>query len=97
MEPKIEFVPSAFRHGLTDEEYAALDEKWTRETPEVKFSRPGMFARQRLLLESLDTVAANYIHVLAEAAGKTPAQIIGAMVRMEMAARLTSASAAHTT
>jgi len=76
---------------LTDEEYAALDEKWTQETPVVNFSRPGMFARQRLLLESLDTVAANYIHVLAEAAGKTPAQIIGAMVRKEMAARLSSA------
>ena len=76
---------------LTNEEYAALDEKWTRETPEVDFSRPGMFARQRLLLESLDTMSANYIHVLAETAGKTPSQIIGAMVRKEMAARLTSA------
>ena len=82
---------------LTDEEYAALDEKWTRETPVVNFSRPGMFARQRLLLESLDTVAANYIHILAETAGKTPAQIIGEMVRKEMAARLSSASSAHTT
>jgi len=90
MEPKIEFVPSAFRHRFTDEEYAALDDKWTRETPVVNFSRPGMFARQRFLLESLDAVAANYIHVLAEAAGKTPAQIIGAMVRKEMAARLSS-------
>jgi hypothetical protein len=81
---------------LTDEEYAALDEKWTRETPEVNFSRPGMFARQQLLLESLDTVAANYINTLAETAGKTPAQIIGAMVRKEIAARLSSASAVHT-
>jgi len=79
---------------LTDEEYAALDEKWTRETPEVNFSRPGMFARQRLLLESLDAVAANYIHVRAEADCKTPAQIIGAMVRKEMAARLSSSSVA---
>ena len=77
---------------LTDEEYAALDEKWTRETPEVNFSRPGLFARQRLLLESLDTVAANYIHILAEVAGKTPAQIIGTMVRKEMAARLSSSA-----
>ena len=80
---------------LTDEEYAALDEKWTRETPAVNFSRPGMFARQRFLLESLDTVAANYIRALAEAARKTPAQIIGTMVRKEMAARLTSVSVAH--
>jgi hypothetical protein len=54
-----------------------------------------MFARQRFLLESLDTVAANYIHVLAEAAGKTSAQIIGAMVLKEMADRLSSASTAH--
>ena len=82
---------------LTDEEYAALDKKWTQETPSVNFSRPGMFARQRLLLESLDTVAANYIHALAEAAGKTPSQIIGAIIRREMAARLSSTSAAHTT
>jgi hypothetical protein len=37
---------------LTNEEYAALDEKWTQETPAVNFSRIGMFARQRLLHES---------------------------------------------
>jgi len=53
-----------------------------------------MFARQRLLLESLDAVAANYIHVRAEADRKAPAQIIGAMVRKEMAARLSSSSGA---
>jgi len=75
---------------LTDEEYAALDEKWTRETPTVNFSRPGMFARQRLLLESLDTVAANYINIRAEADRKTPAEVIGTMVRREMAARMYS-------
>jgi hypothetical protein len=28
---------------LTGEEYAALDEKWTRETPKVNWSRPGDF------------------------------------------------------
>jgi len=82
---------------LTDEEYAELDEKWTRETPAVNFSRPGMFARQRLLLESLDTVVANYIHVLAETTGKTPSQIIETIVRKEMTVRLTSAAAAHST
>jgi hypothetical protein len=80
---------------LTDEEYAALDEKWTQETPAVNFSRPGLFARQRLLLESLDAVTANYIHIRAEAEHKTPAQIIGAMARREMAARLSSTSVTH--
>jgi hypothetical protein len=75
---------------LNDEEYAALDEKWTQETPAVNFTRPGMFARQRFLLESLDAVTANYIHVRAEADRKTPAQIIEAMARKEMMARLSS-------
>jgi hypothetical protein len=71
---------------LTDEEYAALDEKWTRETPAVNWSRPGAFARDRLLLESLDALSANYIHARAEATGQTPAQVIGALVREKVAA-----------
>jgi hypothetical protein len=69
---------------LTDEEYAALDEKWTRETPSVNWSRPGAFARDRLLLESLDALSASYIHAKAAATGQTPAQIIGALVRKEI-------------
>jgi hypothetical protein len=71
---------------LTDEEYAALDEKWTHETPKVNWSRPGAFARDRLLLESLDSLSANYIHAKAEATGQTPAQVIGALVREKVAA-----------
>ena len=70
---------------LTDEEYAALDEKWTRETPKVNWSRPGTFARDRLLLESLDALSANYIHAKAEASGQTAAQVIGALVREKVA------------
>jgi hypothetical protein len=34
---------------MTNEEYAALDEKWTQTTPKVNFSRPGVFAQQRAL------------------------------------------------
>jgi hypothetical protein len=71
---------------LTDEEYTALDEKWTREIPRVNWSRPGAFARDRLLLESLDALSANYIHAKAEATGQTPAQVIGALVREKVAA-----------
>jgi hypothetical protein len=76
---------------LTDEEYAALDEKWTRESPKVNWSRPGIFARDRLLLESLDALSANYIHAKAEATGQTPAQVIGALVREKIAAIAASA------
>jgi hypothetical protein len=69
---------------LTDEEYAALDEKWTHETPAVNWSRPGAFARDRLLLESLDPLSAGYIHTKAAATGQTPAEVIGALVRKEI-------------
>jgi hypothetical protein len=71
---------------MTDEEYDALDERWTCATPKVNFSRPGVFARQRILLECLDTVAANYIQSVAEATHQTPSQIIGEMVRERIAA-----------
>jgi hypothetical protein len=71
---------------MTDEEYDALDELLTRTTPELT-NIPGVFASQRALLGCLDTVAANYILTCAEATGQTPAQIIGNMVRQEIAAK----------
>ena len=71
---------------MTDEEYDALDERWTKTTPEVNFSRPGVFARQRALLEVLDKASASYIITRAEATNQTPAQIISKMVRQEIAA-----------
>jgi len=71
---------------MTDEEYDALDERWTKTTPKVNFSRPGVFARQRALLEVLDKVSASYIMTRAEATNQTPAQIISKIVRQEIAA-----------
>jgi len=71
---------------MTDKEYDALDERWTKTTPKVNFSRPGVFARQRALLEVLDKVTASYIMTRAEATGQTPAQIICKIVRQEIAA-----------
>jgi hypothetical protein len=71
---------------MTDEEYDALDERWTKTTPKVNFSRPGVFARQRALLEILDKVSASYIITRAEATNQTPAQIINKIVRQEIAA-----------
>jgi len=48
--------------------------------------RPGVFARQRALLEVLDKVSASYIITRAEATNQTPAQIISKIVRQEIAA-----------
>ena len=71
---------------MTDEEYDALDERWTKTTPKVNFSRPGVFARQRALLDVLDKITASYIMTRAEATNQTPAQIISTIVRQEIIA-----------
>jgi len=71
---------------MTDEEYDALDERWTKTTPKVNFSRPGVFARQRALLDVLDKASASYIIIRAEATNQTPAQIISKLVCREIAA-----------
>ena len=71
---------------MTDEEYDALDELWTKTTPKVNFARPGVFARQRTLLDVLDRVTSNYIIAKAEATNQTPAQVIGKIVHQEIAA-----------
>jgi hypothetical protein len=73
---------------MTDEEYNALDERWTQTTPKVNFARPGVFARQRALLGVLDKVTADYILARAEAANQTPAEVIGKIVHREIAAAL---------
>jgi len=73
---------------MTDEEYDALDEEWTRTMPKVNFARPGIFAQQRSLLNILDSVAVNYIIAQAEATNQTPAQVIGKMAHKEIAGRI---------
>jgi len=69
---------------MTDAEYDTLDELWTRTTPKVDFSRPGVFARQRALLDVLDKVAADYIVARAVVTDQTPAEVIGGMAHREI-------------
>jgi hypothetical protein len=73
---------------MTNEEYDALDERWTKTTPKVNFARLGIFARQRSLLEVLDKVTASYIITRAEATNQTPAQVISGIVQKEITAVL---------
>jgi hypothetical protein len=70
---------------MTEEEADALDELWTRTTPPIRTGEGGPFTRQRDLLRALDEVAANYILTRAEATHQTPSQVIGKMVRKELA------------
>ena len=69
---------------MTDEEADALDELLTRTTPQFT-NIPGVFARQRALLNALDEVSANYIITRAEAAHKNPSEIIKELVREKIA------------
>jgi hypothetical protein len=71
---------------MTDEEADYWDEFFTRNPPEVDpAKRGGYFTRQRELLNVLDKTVADYILTRAEASRQTPAQIIGELVRKEIA------------
>jgi hypothetical protein len=71
---------------MTDEEAAALDEKFTNGSVHLGEGM-GPIMRRRELLRLLDEVSANYIITIAEQSNKTPAQVVGDMVRREIAAR----------
>ena len=70
---------------LTEKEYDELDEAITLKMPPLKKGVGGVFTRQCELLGTLDAVAANYIKTKAEATNRLPSQIIGEMVRKELA------------
>jgi hypothetical protein len=72
---------------LTEKEYDELDEFYTNNPPKVDpAKRGGVFTRQRELLKALDDVSAEYIRTRAEATKRLPSQVIGELVRKELAA-----------
>ena len=80
---------------LTEEEYDALDEKWTKRTPKVGPNGTGFFAQRKEALAAksarsitVDSLTADYLLTKAIAAHKTPADIIGEMVQKEIAAAI---------
>ena len=80
---------------LTEEEYAALDKKWTENPPKPGPNGTGFFAQRKSALAAqsarsitVDALTADYLINKAIAARKTPADIIGEMVQKEIAAVL---------
>ncbi|GHV72250.1 hypothetical protein AGMMS49928_28660 [Spirochaetia bacterium] len=69
----------------TDEEAWALEKMWTENPPEV-LEGTGPLTRRRELLRFLDDTSTNYILTIAEHDHKTPAQVVGDMVRERIAA-----------
>ena len=73
---------------MTEEEADRLDELWTKTTPKIDTTKPGYFTKHMAHLIEVDTVTAAYLRARADATNKTPAQIIGEMVREQMVAAM---------
>jgi len=72
---------------LTEEEYDALDEKWTKNTPKIGPNGTGIFAQRKAARSiTVDSFTADYLLTRAIADHKTPADIIGELVREKIAA-----------
>jgi hypothetical protein len=71
---------------MTDEEAAALDEKWTKNPPDVGPNGTGFFARRKKAhMITIDDLTADYILTLSINTHQTPAQIIGGWAREKIA------------
>ena len=96
MDIVVKCLPSAFKHGLkimpdlTIEEYDALDEYWTVNTPRLSGNgKNGFFAKHAESLGHIifiDDMTANWLRIKATAAHTTPEAIIRELVRKEIAA-----------
>ena len=77
---------------LTEEEYDALDEYYTRNPPKIDPAKKGtgFFTRRTALARTItvDNLSAAYLTTKAIAAHKTPAEIISEMVQEKIAASL---------
>ena len=80
---------------MTEEEYDALDEKWTKNPPKPGPNGTGFFAQRKAALASqsarsitVDSFTADYLITKAIADHKSPADIISEMVQERITATL---------
>ncbi len=71
---------------MTDEEADALDELWTRTTPEIDTSKPGFLTRKGFTMVSLSPVTATYLQAKASLSHRSLSEIIDELVRKELSA-----------
>jgi len=72
---------------LTNEEYDALDEYWTVNTPKVSGNgKSGFFAKRAGKVVFVDDLSADWLRIKAAAGNTTVEVIIGELVRKEIAA-----------
>jgi len=77
---------------MTEEEYDALDEKWTKNPPKPGPNGTGFFLQRKVSLAAqstysitVDSITADYLFTKAKATHKTPADIISDMVQEQLA------------
>jgi hypothetical protein len=70
---------------MTGEEADALDEYYTRNPPKVDPRKNGGFAKKSFRMAAVDRLSEDYLLTKAIATHKTPTEIIGDMVRREIA------------
>ena len=69
---------------MTDEEADYWDEYFTKNTVMPNLSKPGFFARKYGMTIRLNPETTHFLAVEAEAAHKTPSEIIGELVREKL-------------
>jgi hypothetical protein len=70
---------------LTNEEYDALDEYWTKHTPKLSGNgKSGFFAKHSGQVIFIDDISANWLRIKAAADNTTPEAIISKLVREQM-------------
>ena len=72
---------------MTEEEAEYWDEYFTKNTPRVNPAKLGVFARRRVnRFAGLDDLSVDYLLTKSIATRKTPEEIIGELIRKEIAA-----------
>jgi hypothetical protein len=72
---------------MTEDEANRLDELFTKTTPKVDPSKPGVFAHQKNMVVALDSFTSRYLEARMLATKRSPSELISEMVRKELAAQ----------
>ena len=76
---------------LTEEEYNALDDLWTKNPPKITGDgKSGFFMKHKNEIVILDNVSATWLRLKSEIDHKSTSEIIGELVREKIAAEVSA-------
>ena len=73
---------------MTEEEADALDELWTKTTPQIRKGGGGFFTERRARMLLLDEATVHLLDARAKAAHLTPTEFITQLIRKDLAATI---------